>query len=59
MCVLCLSFSYCLFLADLWPRHLLRKEIPFGSLVRDVFLCLRNFTIWYTGSGVVLECIDS
>ena len=32
---------------------------PLGSLVCDVFLCFCHFPMWCTGSGAVLECIDS
>ena len=33
-------------------RHLL-------ALVSDVYLCVCHFLMWYPGSGVVLDCIDS
>ena len=29
------------------------------SLVCDVLVCFCNFPMWYRGSGVVLDCIDS
>ena len=29
------------------------------ALVCDVKLCFCHFPMWYPGSGVVLECIDS
>ena len=29
------------------------------ALVFDVELCLCHFLMWYPGSGVVLDCIDS
>ena len=36
--------------------HLLGKARP---LVCDVLLCFCYFPMWYPGSGVVLDCIDS
>ena len=38
---------------------MLGKCWPLGSLVCDVFLCFCHFPLWYPGSGVVLDCIDS
>ena len=35
------------------------KGLNFGSLVCCVFLCLCHFSIWCSGSGKVLGCIDS
>ena len=32
---------------------------PLGSLVCNVFLVFCHIPIWYTGSGVVFDCIDS
>ena len=29
------------------------------ALVRDVLLCFSRLPMWYPGSGVVLDCIDS
>ena len=29
------------------------------ALACDVELCICHFSIWYPGSGVVLNCIDS
>ena len=29
------------------------------ALVCDVKLCFIHFPMWYSGSGVVLDCIDS
>ena len=29
------------------------------ALVCDVELCVCHFPMWYPGSGVVLDCIDS
>ena len=29
------------------------------ALVCDVLLCFYHFHMWYPGSGVVLDCIDS
>ena len=29
------------------------------ALVCDVKLCIYHFSMWYLGSGVVLDCIDS
>ena len=39
--------------------HPLGNGWPLGSLVCDVFLCFCHFLMWSTGSGVVLDCIDS
>ena len=30
-----------------------------GSRVCDVFLCFCHFPMWFPGSGVVPDCIDS
>ena len=43
----------CLFITALWSPA--GKE----SLVGDVFLYFCHFPIWYLGSGVVFDCIDS
>ena len=29
------------------------------AVVCDVLLCVCHFPMWYPGSGVVLDCIDS
>ena len=29
------------------------------ALVCDVLLCFCHFPVWYPGSGVVLDCLDS
>ena len=47
----------CLFLAALLsPAGI---ELPLGSLVCCVFLRFCHFTIWCSGSGMVLDSIDS
>ena len=59
--VICVSFFliYCLVCSLQTCGHLLGKGWPLGSLVCDVFFCFSHFTIWYLGSGVILDCIDS
>ena len=54
--VLCLS---CFRVCSLIPcGHLLGKGWPLGSFC-DVSLCFCHFPMWYPGSCVVLDCIDS
>ena len=52
MCNLCLVFAMLshLFIAALWS--------PEGKGLTSWFLFF-YFSIWYTGTGVVLDCIDS
>ena len=38
--------------------HLLEKDLPFGSRLWRLAESL-SLSYWYTGSGVVLDCIDS
>ena len=38
--------------------HLLGRA-DFLALVCDDLLCFCNFPMWYPGSGVLLNCIDS
>ena len=55
--VLCLS---CFLVCSLQPCcHLLGKGQPLGSLVCDALVCFCYFPVWCTGSGVVLDFIDS
>ena len=60
--ILCLSLPYCL-VGVLQPCvHLLGKGSCFGFSVFDVFVIFVTFLyfpMWYPGSGVVLDCIDS
>ena len=58
-CYFCfmLAMLSCLFTAAL--GSLLGNEKAIGSFVCDVFLCFCPFPMWYAGSGVVLDCIDS
>ena len=58
LCYLCLVFvmllrMLCCLVVTCWERadHL--------AVVCDVQLCFCNFPMWYPGSGVVLDCIDS
>ena len=47
----------CLFIAALWsPAG--KGLTPWLSFV-IVLLCFRHFPMWYPGSGLVLDCIDS
>ena len=57
LCLVCLSYCLCLFLAALWPPN--GKGLTSCSLVCDVLLCFCHFTKWCPGSGVVFDCIDS
>ena len=47
----------CLLIAALWSPA--GKGADLLALVCGVKLCDRYFPIWYPGSGVVLDCIDS
>ena len=35
------------------------KRAGLMALVCDALLCFCHFPMWYPGSGVVLDCIDS
>ena len=50
-------FIFCVFIAALWSPA--GKGWPIGSLVCEVLLCFCQFPMWYPGSGVLLDCIDS
>ena len=55
-CVSCLSLLCCL-VCSLQPSdHLLGNGCTIDSPVCCVFLCFCHSTIWYSGSGVVLDC---
>ena len=59
-CFLCGSFLaiyICVFIAAL--RSPAGKDWPLGSLECEVLLCFCQLTMWYPGSGVMLDCIDS
>ena len=51
----CNAFAsvHCCFVVTCWERADLL------ALVRDVILYYCYFHMWYTGSGVVLDCVDS
>ena len=51
LCFFCLVFAMPL-------CHLLGKGCPFGSRLRCLTVSL-SLSHWYSGSGVVLDCIDS
>ena len=36
-----------------------RERADLLALVCDVLFCFCHFPMWYPGSGVVLDCIDS
>ena len=48
-----LASVHCCLVVTCWERADLL------ALVCDVKLSFRHFPIWYPGSGVVLDCIDS
>ena len=53
----CLS---CFLVCQLQPfGHLLGRGLPLGSLVCYVLLYFCHFAMWFPGSGVALDCIDS
>ena len=54
-----LLLLYCLVCVMQPCGHLLGKGWLLGSLVYDVFLRICHFPIWYPGSSVLLDCIDS
>ena len=58
LCYLCLVFVMLLslFIAALWSPE--GKGWPLGSCLWCL-LCFCYFPIWYPGTGVVLDCIDS
>ena len=47
-----------LFIAALWPPAG-KGLTSWLSIVCDVLLCFCHFPMWYPGSDVVLDCIDS
>ena len=54
LCLSCFSASvHCCLMVTCWDRADLL------ALVCDVLLCFCHFPMWYPGSGVVLDCIDS
>ena len=55
MSCVCHAFAsvHCCIVVTCWERSDLL------ALVCDVSLCFCHFPIWYPGSGVVLDCIDS
>ena len=59
LCYFCLVFVMLsrLFIAAVWSPAGERTD-PL-VLVCDVLLCFCHFPMWYSGSGVVLDCIDS
>ena len=57
--ILCLSLPFCLICVLQPCGHLLGKGWPLGPPVCDVFLCICHFPVWCSGSGVMLDCIDS
>ena len=48
-----LSSAHCCLVVSCWERA------DLWALVCGVKLCGCHFPIWYPGSGVVLDCIDS
>ena len=48
-------------IAALWPGLVVIcwERTDLLALVCDVSLCCCHFPMWYPGSGVVLDCIDS
>ena len=58
LCVLCLVFLMLLrlFIAALWSTA--GKELT-SWLLLVMFMYFRYFSMWYPGSGVVLDCIVS
>ena len=58
--VIYVSSLSCFLVCSLQPcGHLLGKGWSLGSLVYYVLLCFCHFPMWCSGSGVVLDCIDS
>ena len=59
LCYFCLVFVtfLCLFIAALWSPA--GKKANLLVLVCGVKLCSCCFPMWYSWSGVVLDCIDS
>ena len=55
MSCVCNAFAsvHCCLVVTCWERA------DLFALVCDVLLCLYHFTMWYPGSGVVLDFIDS
>ena len=55
MSCVCHAFEsvHCCLVVTCWERADLL------ALVCDVLLCFCLFHMWYSGSGVVLDCIDS
>ena len=51
----CVCHAFALLIAALWSPA--GKDLL--ALVCGVKLCSCYFPIWYPGSGVVLDCIDS
>ena len=58
LCFLCLVFAMLLrlFIAALWSPEL--KGLT-SWLMFVMFIVISYFPIWYPGTGVVLDCIDS
>ena len=58
MCFLCLVFLMlsCLFIAALWSPA---GKGPTSLLLLVIFIVFCYFSIWYSGSGVALDCIVS
>ena len=53
-CVLFMSF-----VCSCLPCGRLLGRADLLALVYDVLLCFCHFPMWYPGSGMVLDCIDS
>ena len=63
ICVICILCFSCFRVCSLLPcGHLLRGGgggADLMALACGVWLCFCHFPMWYPGSGVVLDCIDS
>ena len=53
LCLSCFMSVHCSLVVTCWERAGLL------ALLYVMFYCVCHFPIWYPGSGVVLDCIDS